>query len=170
MSPKPPLPEDENERLAALRALNLLFTPSERRFDRITRLACWRLKVPVALISLVDIDMQWFKSRQGVEVCETSRDVSFCGYAILKDELFIIPDALLDPRFADNPFVTAEPYIRFYAGYPLKGPGNYRVGSFCVVDFVPRVFSETERRQLRELGEYVEYEMNRYLLKKQSMK
>lgn len=113
---EPPIPPDEQQRLAVLRSLHILDTPPEERFDRITRTAQRLFNVPIALISLIDAHRQWFKSCQGLPVSETPRGISFCGHAILADTPLIIPDALLDPRFADNPLVTGEPRIRFYAG------------------------------------------------------
>jgi GAF domain-containing protein len=121
---KPSLPLDECERLDALRALGILDTEGEERFDRITRLAKRLFGVPIALISLVDQDRQWFKSRQGLDASETSREISFCGHAILKDSALVVSDTLNDERFHDNPLVTSEPSIRFYAGQPLRAPGG----------------------------------------------
>src|SRR5438270_10055720 len=116
----PALPADEPERLAALQALHVLDTPPEERFDRITRVARRLFGVPIALISLVDARRQWSKSRQGLDLPEAAREVSFCGHAILGDEVFVVPDARQDPRFAANPLVTSEPHVRFYAGQPLR--------------------------------------------------
>ena len=116
---KPPTPVDELMRLETLRNLKILDTESEERFDRVTRLARRVFGTPIALVSLVDNDRQWFKSRQGIEVSETSREISFCGHAILDDEVMVVRDAHDDERFADNPLVTSDPSIRFYAGYPL---------------------------------------------------
>lgn len=115
----PSIPDNETQRLQALRAQAILDTPAEERFDRLTRLAQHMLGAKMALVSLVDADRQWFKSRQGLDACETGRDISFCGHAILDDAIFEITDANLDPRFADNPLVTGPPHIRFYAGAPL---------------------------------------------------
>jgi len=108
-----PHPLDEIQRLRTLQGLNLLDTLPEERFDRFTRLAARLFDVPIALVSLVDRNRQWFKSREGLEASETSRDISFCGHAILREEPLVIPDALRDPRFADNPLVTSAPHIRF---------------------------------------------------------
>jgi GAF domain-containing protein len=161
MAPPASLPENEADRLQALRRLKILDTGTETRFERITRMACWRFKVPMSLVSLVDEDRQWFKSHQGLNACETSRDYSFCAHAIHHDELFIVQNTLLDLRFSDNPLVTGEPYIRFYAAYPLKDKDGYRLGTFCIIDTAPRTISREECAQLRELGEFVEYELNR---------
>ena len=115
----PVIPKDEEERLRALRLLNILDTSDEERFDRLTRLAKRMFGVPIALVSLVDENRQWFKSCIGLEVRETPRDISFCGHSILGDDIFIVNDASSDVRFSDNPLVTDDPNIRFYAGCPL---------------------------------------------------
>ncbi len=127
----PDIPDYEPERLAALQRLNLLDTESESRFDRITRLAQRLFQVPIALVSLVDSDRQWFKSKQGLDACETGRDISFCGHAILGSGIFEIPDATQDTRFADNPLVTGAPDIRFYAGAPLQSADGFNIGTLC---------------------------------------
>ena len=108
-----PLPDDENARLSTLRVLRVLDTDPEERFDRLTRMARRLFQVPIALVSLVDADRQWFKSAQGLDVPETPRDVSFCGHAILSDDILLIPDTHADPRFVDNPLVTGAPHVRF---------------------------------------------------------
>lgn len=114
----PDLPPEELERQAALERTGLLDTEPEERFDRFTRMACNAFRVPIALVSLVDENRQWFKSCQGLSASETSRGISFCGHAILNSSLLVIEDASLDPRFSDNPLVTGDPHIRFYAGAP----------------------------------------------------
>ena len=114
----PAIPPDEATRLVALRSLGILDTPPEERFDRLTRLACRAFDVPIAIISLVDGNRQWFKSRQGVDLAETAREISFCGHGIVGDGLFLVPDAAGDERFRDTPMVTGAPHIRFYAGAP----------------------------------------------------
>src|SRR4051812_22692150 len=114
-----PIPVDDAERLEALRSLDLLDTAPEERFDRITRVLSMVMNVPMAYISLVDSDRQWFKSSCGLNSSQTPRDISFCGHAILADEPMVIPDTAADERFCDNPLVTGDPYVRFYAGYPL---------------------------------------------------
>jgi PAS domain S-box-containing protein len=154
-----PLPATETARLAALRDLGLLDTPAEERFDRLTRLACLTFKVPIALVSLVDAERQWFKSRQGLEVCETGRDVAFCAHAILQAELLVVEDARADPRFADNPLVTGAPHIRFYAGAPLSTANGHRIGTLCLIDTQPRLFDESRRRALRDLADAVQDEI-----------
>lgn len=155
----PLLPIDEASRLEALRSLNILDTSAEERFDRLTRLARRLFGVPIALISLVDANRQWFKSCQGLGAAETPREVSFCGHAILSDQIFVIPDALLDERFHDNPLVTGEPKIRFYAGCPITTPDGSRIGTFCVIDQKPRHLDEEERELLRDLAQMAEREI-----------
>lgn len=155
-----PIPTHETERLADLRAMRILDTPPERRFDRIVELARRVFHVPIAYISMVDADRQWFKSRLGLKVLQTPRDISFCGHAILQDEPLVIPDATLDPRFVDNPLVTGEPHVRFYAGHPLKGPSGRNVGTLCILDHRPRTLNENERAMLHQLAAMVEHELN----------
>jgi diguanylate cyclase (GGDEF)-like protein len=156
---KPPTPADEFKRLETLRSLKLLDTPPEERFDRVTRLAKRIFGVPIALVSLVDGDRQWFKSRQGLEATETPREISFCGHAIVGDRIFVINDAAGDERFCDNPLVTCDPNIRFYAGYPLNAPNGSKVGTLCVIDRKPRELSNEDLQMLRELGRMVEEEL-----------
>lgn len=155
----PPLPPDEAERLASLRALGLLDTPPEERFDRITRIARTLFDVPIAAISLVDADRQWFKSRQGLGAEQTPREVSFCGHAILGSELFEIPDATRDERFRDNPLVAGEPNLRFYAGAPLSAPDGRRIGTLCVIDRRPRELTPAQKAALRDLAACAEREI-----------
>ena len=157
----PDIPSNERERLAALRALELLDTSFEPRFDRITRVAQRHFQVPIALISLVDANRQWFKSCQGLDATETSRDVSFCGHAILEEGVFYIPNALEDPRFADNPLVTGGAKIRFYAGAPLHAPTRERIGTLCIIDYRARSFGTEELAVLRDLADIVEEEFYR---------
>lgn len=158
-----PPTENETQRIAALHALDLLDTPAEERFDRLTRLAGALFDVPIALISLVDSDRQWFKSRVGLTVDHTDRCVSFCAHAIHDDGLFVVEDATQDPRFAGNPLVTGDPGIRFYAGQPLRGPYGERVGTLCIIDREPRRFGQDKRDQLRDLGLLAELEVGRGL-------
>jgi len=129
---------DEARRLAALRALDVLDTEPEAIFDNLTTLAAQTFRTPIALVSLIDAERQWFKSCVGLAAGETSRDVAFCDHTIRQARTMVIPDATADPRFRDNPLVTGEPFIRFYAGAPLISPDGYRLGSFCVIDYVPR--------------------------------
>jgi GAF domain-containing protein len=155
----PEKPPDEDERLAALRALELLDTPQEERFDRITRTATRLFKVPISLVTLVDEDRQWFKSCFGTDIRETSRDVSFCGHTILRPAPFIIVDASLDLRFADNPMVTGPPHVRFYAGIPIHSTSGHTVGSFCVIDTEPREPTDEDLDGLVDLAGWAETEI-----------
>ncbi|MBU2224927.1 MAG: PAS domain-containing protein, partial [Gammaproteobacteria bacterium] len=154
----PALPLTEHERLLALQLTGLLDTQSEPRFDRITRLAQLVLGSEIVLISLVDSERQWFKSKQGLDACETGRDISFCGHAILGDGIFEVPNALLDSRFADNPLVTQAPFIRFYAGVPLSRSGE-RIGTLCFIDSTPRTLTAKEREIATEFAKTVEQEI-----------
>ncbi len=150
-----PLPANEACRLQALSRYQILDTPSTPGFDNITRLAAMVCDVPVALVSLVDRDRQWFKARVGLDVAETSRDLAFCAHAILKPGLFEVPDTLTDPRFADNPLVTGVPHIRFYAGAPLINAAGYALGTLCVIDWVPRSLTPIQQQSLRILADQV---------------
>ena len=152
----PDIPLDEARRLAALYATRLLGTSPEDAFDRITRMAARLLKMPISLVSLVDKDIQWFKSRCGFTPTESPRAVSFCGHAILEHEPLVIPDALLDPRFADNPLVTGEQHVRFYAGVQLFSIDRMAIGTLCVLDRVPRTLDQDELDILRDLARMVE--------------
>ena len=155
----PSLPIDETQRLMSLHALHILDTPNENRYDRITRMARRLFDVDICLISLVDTNRQWFKSKVGLDACETERDISFCGHAILHDEVFVINDAATDDRFFDNPLVTGAPNVRFYAGYPIKSPTGHRIGTLCIIDSKPRKLSSDEIRTLKDLGAMVEDEI-----------
>jgi diguanylate cyclase (GGDEF)-like protein len=155
----PALPDDEAARVAALRALNILDSAPEERFDRLTRLAKRLFGVPIALVSLVDAERQWFKSCVGLEASETTREISFCGHAILSDDVFLIPDASRDGRFHDNPLVVGEPHIRFYAGCPLKIPNGSRLGTLCIIDRDPREFGPDDVVLLRDLARMAEQEL-----------
>lgn len=139
-----PIPADDKERLAALRELLILDTPPEERFDKVVRFAAQEFDVPIALISLIDENRQWFKARVGLDACETGRDVSFCGHAILQPDIFVIPDSRADARFADNPLVTDAPYVIFYAGAPLPMPSGHVIGTLCLIDHQPRKLDATE--------------------------
>ncbi len=132
-----PIPDNENDRLHALRQLLILDTPPEERFDRIVAFAAQEFDVPIALISLIDEKRQWFKASVGINVCETSRKISFCGHAIMIDEPMVVADTGKDERFHDNPLVTGEPYIRFYVGAPLKLPSGQNIGTLCLIDQCP---------------------------------
>ncbi|MDE2510550.1 MAG: CHASE3 domain-containing protein, partial [Elusimicrobia bacterium] len=154
-----PLPSDESERLTTLRSLGLLDTPAEERFDRIVRLAQNLFDVPIALISLVDADRQWFKAKQGLEADQTPRDVSFCAHAILGSEIMEVPDATQDERFWDNPLVTGAPDLRFYAGAPLSAPNGRKIGTLCLIDRTPRKLTGAQQQILLDLAELVESEI-----------
>ncbi|MDH3750756.1 MAG: GAF domain-containing protein, partial [Gammaproteobacteria bacterium] len=156
---EPPTPVDELLRLETLRNLKILDTDPEERFDRVTRLAKRIFGTPIALVSLVDNDRQWFKSCQGLDVTQTSREVSFCGHAILDDQPLVVNDAHFDARFSDNPLVTHEPNIRFYAGYPLRAPDGKKVGALCIIDSEPREMTADDLELLQELGQMVEEEL-----------
>jgi phosphoribosyl 1,2-cyclic phosphodiesterase/FixJ family two-component response regulator len=147
------IPADEERRLASLRALSILDTAPEERFDRITRLASALFDAPIALVSLIDEDRQWFKSCYGTDVKQTSRDAAFCSHVVHAREPMIVPDTFLDPRFADNPFVVNEPRIRFYAGFPLILDDGACIGSLCVVDTRPRSPDAADLARLRDLAE-----------------
>ncbi|MDJ0928045.1 MAG: sensor domain-containing diguanylate cyclase [Gammaproteobacteria bacterium] len=156
---KPPLPHDETLRLKSLHSLKVLDTEPEERFDRITRLARRIFDVPIALVSLVDGDRQWFKSRIGLDATQTPRDISFCGHAIVGSDIFVVGNTKDDERFCDNPLVTDDPNIRFYAGYPLRAPNGLRLGTLCIIDYEPREFSTADAENLQSLGELVEAEL-----------
>jgi DNA-binding response OmpR family regulator len=152
--------QDEEQRLAALHGLGILDTPREQRFDLITRLAASSFKVPVALVSLVDRERQWFKSAYGLDLVETPRETSFCSHAVASREVLIVPDTFQDPRFSDNPLVTQAPRIRFYAGCPIF-VGADCVGTVCVLDHRPRQLDAEALSLLRYLAALVEMELRR---------
>ncbi len=154
------LPPDEPRRLAALQALNILDTEPEERFDRITRLAQRLFRPQMVTVTLLDSDRAWFKSSQGVEGTEDLREVSFCQPAILDPETtMVVEDATLDARFADNPRVTGDPNVRFYAGHPVAAPGGEPLGTLCVIDDKPRQAAEFDAEALAELAAMVEAEI-----------
>ena len=165
----PDIPHDEQKRLRALHELRLLDSQAEERFDRLTRLARQMFGVPIALVSLVDEHRQWFKSRQGLDACETGRDVSFCAHAILGSDLFEVADASQDPRFADNPLVSGGPQIRFYAGAPLITGRGHGIGTLCIIDSRPRQLEPAERQALRDLADLVMLEIDHVEQRKQSL-
>ena len=152
-------PPDEARRIHTLRSLNLLDTPAEERFDRYTRLARRSFGVETVLVSLVDENRQWFKSRQGLDATETPREISFCGHAILGTDIFHIPDARADERFSDNPLVTGAPNIRFYAGRPIAAPDRSMIGTLCLIDPEPKTLTDDDRELLDDLGCMVEDEI-----------
>jgi len=154
-----PVPKDEERRLRALQQTGLLDTEAEERFDRYTRIATALFDVPIAMVSLVDRDRQWYKSRVGTDVSETGRDRAFCAHVILGDEVMQVPDALVDDRFADSPLVTGEPRIRFYAGAPLSLGDGSAVGTLCVIDHRARNLDQGQLRLLSDLAKLVEREL-----------
>jgi GAF domain-containing protein len=155
------LPADEERRLLALRQSGVLDTEPEERFDRYTRIAAALFDVPIALVSLVDRDRQWFKSRWGVDASETDRDLAFCAHTILGNEVMQVPDALADDRFADNPLVTGEARVRFYAGAPLSLGDGSPVGTLCVADHRARNLDEGQLQLLSDLSKLVERELQK---------
>lgn len=166
-----PIPKNEEERLAALHRLGLLGTPSEKRFDKITEAAAKRFHVPICTIALLDKDREWFKScyeekkfgifPRNLMRKEGPRTISFCGHALLAENMFVVEDTLRDPRFSDNPYVQGPPHIRFYAGIALRERSTQMpIGVFCVKDMTPRTFSAQDTVDLMEFGKRAEEEMN----------
>jgi phosphoribosyl 1,2-cyclic phosphodiesterase/DNA-binding response OmpR family regulator len=153
------MPQDEERRQAAVDRLGLLDTEAEERFDRHARIAATALEAPVALVTLVDHQRQWYKSHYGFDFSESSRDIGFCAHTILDNEPMIVPDALLDDRFAENPAVVGDPHVRFYAGIPLHASDGSRVGAFCIVDHKPRNLTASQVRMLKDIARMVEEEL-----------
>jgi len=149
---KAPIPSNEEARLQAVKDSGILNTPPERSYDQLTELAASICHAPVAILSLIASDRQWFKSKLGLTFSETSRDVAFCAHTILGRDVLVVHDARQDQRFADNPLVTSDPNIRFYAGAPLITPEGHALGTLCVLDYVPRQLSEQQREALRVLS------------------
>ncbi|WP_050467064.1 sensor domain-containing diguanylate cyclase [Herbaspirillum chlorophenolicum] len=152
-------PPNETARIEALHSLHILDTPPEERFDRLTRLARRLFDVPIAIVTLIDVNRQWFKSCVGLDIVETTRNVSFCSHAILSDGITVVNDATLDDRFSGNPQVTGEPYIRFYAGCPIRSESGHKLGTLCLVDMKARSFDDDDRALLKDLAAMVEQEL-----------
>lgn len=159
--PPAPIPHNEPERLRALDALQLLDTPPEERFDRISRLATRVLGAPIAYVSLVAGERQWYKSSCGLDgLTETPRSLSFCAHTVLQEDTVVVEDATYHPLFHDNPFVTGQPGVRFYMGHPLKTLDGYNVGTFCVLDLEPQSATDEKVAQLRDLAAMAQTELN----------
>jgi len=155
-----PIPKDELKRIVSLYALNLLDTPPEERFDQLTRCATLIFHVPISILTLIDAKREWFKSCQGISKTEGDRAISFCGHALVEDQILVVPDTKKDERFADNPLVVGEPYIRFYAGVPVMSIDGARIGVFCIKDTKPREFSEDDKEILQGLAKWAQLEIN----------
>jgi adenylate cyclase len=165
--PAADLPPDEEARLEALRALDLLDTEAEAEFDELVWRAADATGAPVAVITLVDEARQWFKARVNLELESSDRDLSFCAHAILTpDDITVVPDTLEDERFADNLLVTEDPNIRFYAGAPIFTPDGYPIGTLCVIDAAPRGLSDEQAQALRELAGEVSRQIERRRLER----
>lgn len=158
----PAIPENERERIENLCSKNILETPAEEGFDRITRLAAKFFKAPISLVSLIDENRQWFKSKYGIEVSETDRNISFCAHAVFQAKPIVVPNALKDQRFHDNPLVTDGLKIRFYAGCPIRSSEGYILGTLCIIDVKPRAFSEQDLAHLRDFAGLVENQLLTY--------
>jgi two-component system NtrC family sensor kinase len=164
-----PMPAPDRDRVAALQKYAILDTEPEQAFDDLTLLASFVCKTPIALISLVDEDRQWFKSKVGMDASHTPRDIAFCSVAIQQTDVMVVPDTLQDERFRNNPLVVSGPRIRFYAGAPLINDEGYALGTLCVVDRAPREFGADQKEALQALGRLVlaqlEFRRNLQLLK-----
>ncbi|MEC8683252.1 MAG: GAF domain-containing protein, partial [Bacteroidota bacterium] len=169
---KPALPANEQIRLSELRQLALLHTEPDPNYDTITRLAAAICEVPIALVSLIDADKQWFKAKIGWDLCDTARDISFCAHAILQPrEITIIPDSRLDERFKGNPLLTSDYPVIFYAGVPLLSKTGNPIGTLCIIDHKPRNLSEAQISALKDLAVQVEnlFELRRSNLQLQEV-
>lgn len=155
----PGIPSNEAERIQVLRDLLILDTDPEQRFDAITTYCQARFQTEIAVVSLVDVDRQWFKSICGLNARETPRDISFCGHAILRGDVMVVTDASQDPRFFDNPLVVGPPHIRFYAGAPLKHSSGHNLGTLCIIDSKPKRLDEDELDHLKVLAHMVSMEL-----------
>jgi GAF domain-containing protein len=149
------IPNNEDERLKTLYDLAILDTPSDPIFDELCISVAREFNTPVAIITLIDAERQWFKAKHGIDVCETSREHSFCNHVVVNDSVLIVADARQDPRFSANPYVTGPPYIRFYAGVPLYYGYNIRLGALCIIDQKPRLFSDDDVLLLQKLADRV---------------
>jgi GAF domain-containing protein len=164
-----PKSADDEERISVLHSLGLLDSAADDNFDRVTRLCRRIFDVKIATISFVDEQRQWFKSVEGLDVCETDRDVAFCNYTILSDDIFEVPDATADPQFSSNPLVTGAPFIRYYAGAPIRFDGK-RLGALCLIDLTAHEPLDHEQRSvLRDLADIVEREIKVQRLLRESM-
>lgn len=150
-----PIPPNEKARLATLKRYKILDTPPERAFDDVSKLAAYICGTPMATVSLIDSNRQWFKAKVGLDSSETSRDLAFCAHAILQTEPLVVENATEDARFSDNPLVTGEPRIRFYAGAPLTAPDGNNLGTLCVIDRKPRQLTPDQKTALEALGRIV---------------
>jgi PAS domain S-box-containing protein len=157
----PEIPRNEEQRLEALQGLTILDTTADPQLDFITKIVKERFAVPIVLISLVDRNRQWFKSKQGISANETPRDISFCGHAILQQDIFIVNNALEDFRFRDNPLVLGPPHIRFYAGAPLSTADQYQIGTLCIIDTKPRKFNQSEKIELKSFASLIKDQLNK---------
>jgi GAF domain-containing protein len=164
-----PAPGNDAARVAALEKYAILDSEPEQAFDDLAKLASYICKTPIALVSLIDGERQWFKSKLGISAAETPREVAICSTAIQQKDVFVVPDALKDERFRNNPLVVSDLHIRFYAGAPLINEEGYALGTLCVLDFVPREFSDEQKEALRTLGRLVlaqmEFRRNLMLLR-----
>src|SRR3989344_6629191 len=155
-----PIPKDELKRIASVYALDILDTPPEERFDRLTKSATLIFHVPISTLTIIDANREWFKSCQGLEATEGDRAISFCGHALVENEILVVPDTAKDDRFADNPMVVGAPYLRFYAGVPIMSFDGARIGVFCIKDTKPREFSKEDQEILKGLAKWAQLEVN----------
>lgn len=165
----PDMPRNETDRLATLHGLQLLDSKADDGFDRLTELATQIFDVPMAMITLIDEDRQWFKSHQGLSVCETPRRISFCGHVVADGQPMVVNNALRDPRFSDNPLVTGAPFIRFYAGYPLFVAPEICVGTLCLIGTLPRSFEGADMHRLKLLAAQAEELIHLHVSRIQSL-